>query len=250
MPRIPSVTSTILAASTASHYFSGHPGRTGSGRHSPSETERETMEIAALEIARMSEEIDGFRNELLIEQQKRIELEAHIESMKDREVEIEAEVREECYLEMEERFAREMQKWKNTLAEEAERGVEHVDRKLEILTRMGEADDEDKENINAGEAQLDLESENEKLRREIEMLRREVGSKSPSKKERVREPLRETLTLEGLSLGDRDENMRGSSSRGLKERERERSSSPTKKVVRKLVARKWGPEKDDEDVTF
>ena len=253
VPRIPSVTSTILAASTASHYFAP---RMQSGRHSPSETERETMEIAALEIARMSEEIDGLRGELIVEQERRMELEAHVESMKDREVEIEAEVREECYLEMEERFEMEMNRWKARWVQEQERSEEHVDRKLEILTRLGDAeevDDEDKENLHSGAiggADLvngDLELENERLRREVESLRREVGGRSPSK----RAPLRESkgvatvLSLENLSLEDENvkggQNGRGMGGRIGGGRERERESSPSKntKVVRKLGGRKW-----------
>jgi hypothetical protein len=239
VPRIPSVTSTIIAASTTSHYFNPNLGRkgTGCGRSSPSETERETMEIAALEIARMSEEIDGLRAELIAEQERRMEVEAHLESQQDRALEIEAEVREECYQEMEKRIEQEMRRWKATWAAEADRNDEHLDKKLEILNRMGEVDEEDKENVNKGEMHKekngDLEEENERLRREVEMLRREVQGRSPSK----RAPLQESRV--GRDIGEQMERM------SLKESPRKASGnsvngsgSPVKKV-KKLTARKW-----------
>ncbi|KAF8857830.1 P-loop containing nucleoside triphosphate hydrolase protein [Acephala macrosclerotiorum] len=185
VPRIPSVTSTILAQSTASHYFSPRAGRS-----SPTDTERETMEIAALEIARMSEEIDGLRAELLNEQQRRLEVEAHLESMTDRIMEVEAEVREECFVEMEKTMEVEMRRWKANWAEQQERTEEHLDKKLEIYTRSMDAveDGEDKENTPVRD--LSMQDENERLRREVEILRRELQSRSPSKSQRM--PLRES----------------------------------------------------------
>ncbi|KAE9376304.1 P-loop containing nucleoside triphosphate hydrolase protein [Stipitochalara longipes BDJ] len=252
VPRIPSVTSTILAQSTASHYFSP---RVGGGRMSPSETERETMEIAALEIARMSEEIDGLREELAKSERARMELEAHLESFQDRAVEIEAEVREECYQEMEKKMQSELLRWKVVWEAERERNDIHIDRKLEIYTQSIDAvEDEDKENQGfVG----DLDAENERLRREVEMLRRDIQGRSPSKRMPLRESKigRESRThaareamAERAERDERDD--RGMETVG-REMERLRmsgesllkggvpmTSSPTKKV-RKLTARKW-----------
>lgn len=211
---------------------------------SPSDTERETMEIAALEIARMSEEIDGLRAELLAEQQRRLETEAHLESMIDRILEVEAEVREECYSEMEKQMESEMRRWKASWAAEADRNDEHLDRKLEIYTRSMDAS-EDKENtsptkVDAGRnaSDEDLEEENERLRREIEILRREMVQKSPSKAPRA--PLRETSLRRdtGASEVERGlERMRISGDDGLKV-DAVASKSPVKKM-KKLGARKW-----------
>ncbi len=244
VPRIPSVTSTILAQSTASHYFSPRTG----GRMSPSETERETMEIAALEIARMSEEIDGLREELRKSESARMELEAHLESFQDRTMEIEAEIREECYVKMEKKIQSELARWKANWVMEQEKNEVHIDRKLEIYTRSIDAveDEENKEN------QFDLESENDRLRREVEMLRRDLSSRSPSK----RMPLRESRLHSGHSTHtEREASRERVGERGIEtmghEMERLKmsgesvlksgvpiSSSPTKKV-RKLTARKW-----------
>ena len=232
VPRIPSVTSTILAQSASSNYFSSRP--LGNGRNSPSDTERETMEIAALEIARMSEEIDGLRLELAREQERRLEVEAHLETareeVEERVLEKEAEVREDCYTEMEKKLQQEMQRWKATWAAEADRSDEHMDKKLEILTRTIDiAEDEDKENQELGAE--NLEAENEKLRREVAMLRRDLQSRSPSK--RSGGPLRELS-----SVGREMEKLRISNDSIVKEGSRTASGSPVKKV-KKLASRKW-----------
>ncbi|KAH9214842.1 P-loop containing nucleoside triphosphate hydrolase protein [Leptodontidium sp. 2 PMI_412] len=240
VPRIPSVTSTILAQSTASHYFSP--------RSPPSDTDRSTMEIAALEIARMSEEIDGLRSELLSAHQARLETDAHLESMADRMMELEQEIREECYAEMEGRLQSEIARWKATWQAEQDRNDEHLDRKLEIYTRSIDAADpppgldiqeEDKENAHAGPGKIDdLQIENERLRREVEMLRREVVLKSPSKRIPLRESRvgrdRSNTPDTDASIEDAFERM---SVQGNGQRRNE-SRSPTKKV-KKLVARKW-----------
>ena len=225
------------------------------------------MEIAALEIARMSEEIDGLRAELIASNQARLETEAHLESMADRMVELEGEVREECYLEFESRLESELSRWKAQWQAEQDRNDEHMDRKLEIYTRSIDAADtepqslsnsnqglrevgdggepeEDKENAHSGPGKIDnLQIENERLRREVETLRRELAVKSPSKSQgqNRRMPLREsrvgrdrsnTPDTEGDGMGMEEQFERLSVNGSGRER------SPTKKV-KKLVARKW-----------
>lgn len=215
------------------------------------------MEIAALEIARMSEEIDGLRSELLCEQQARMELEAHLESQRDREQEIEQVVREECYLEMEGSMHAELARWKAVWAAETERGEAHLDRKLEIYTRSIDCavlDDEDKENASMNQG---LEMENQRLKREVEMLKRDLAGRSPSKGQRM--PLRESRmhsqtghragdeNEDGNEVGDMGRSMQSLSMNGNGSGRGSRvslkggaslSGSPTKKV-RKLTARKW-----------
>ncbi|KAJ5047064.1 uncharacterized protein L3040_002908 [Drepanopeziza brunnea f. sp. 'multigermtubi'] len=243
VPRIPSVTSTILAQSNAvgSHYFSHrHPGS------SPlNDTERATMEIAALEIARMSEEIDGLRAELRDSQQESLETEAHLESMQDRMNELEQEIREECYAEMEVRLASEMARWKAVWAAEKDNNDEHLDKKLEIYTRSIDSADEaqthgseDKENAHRGpmkEVVGDLESENARLRREVEMLRREVSMRSPSKRMPLRESRLRDRTPE-FAMEEAFEKM--SVHEDEPAIEQQQSRSPVKKV-KKLTARRW-----------
>lgn len=218
------------------------------------------MEIAALEIARMSEEIDGLRAELVSTLQLRLETEAHLESVQERMNELEQEIREECYAEMESRLASEMARWKSIWAAEQDNNDEHLDRKLEIYTRSIDAADdpppqsqsEDKENAHKGpmkEVIGDLESENERLRREVEMLRREASLRSPSK----RLPLRESR----LRDRDRSATPELGGTGGVQEAfermsvhedrvERHQSKSPVKKV-KKLTTRKWDLVDEDDD---
>ena len=243
VPRIPSVTSTILAQSTASHYFSPR-----GGRMSPTDTERETMEIAALEIARMSEEIDGLRLELAAEQERRLEVEAHLESLSNRSLEMEIEIREECYLEMETRMESEMKRWKASWEMEAEKGEVHLDRKLDLYTRSLDAgfdEGEDKENSHSG-ARDELLAENEKLTGEVEQLRRQVHGRSPSKLSRM--PLRESRV--GRESGKMDRaNKVGRAMASMKididESVAVKGAGPVKKI-RHLTARKWDLMDDSE----
>jgi len=195
------------------------------------------MEIAALEIARMSEEIDGLRAELLAEQERRLELEAHYEtlqsSFEDALVEKEVEVREECWNEMESKLEAEMRRWKATWAEEGERNDEHLDKKLEILGRATNLDqDEDKENtpVRTTKKDEDFESENARLRLEVEVLTRQLQGRSPSKRgtKGGGGPLRDISgQMGGLRVSGESIISNGSG-----------NGSPVKRV-RKLTARKW-----------
>ncbi|KAH8591589.1 P-loop containing nucleoside triphosphate hydrolase protein [Bisporella sp. PMI_857] len=252
VPRIPSVTSTILASSVGSNYFSPR------GRLSPTDTERETMEIAALEIARMSEEIDGLRAELLVEQDRRFQVEAHLESMQasleDRLMDMEAEVREECFQEMESNLEKQMRHWKATWAAENDRNDEHLDKKLEIMSRATDLEDEDKENFPSAPMHqvVELESENQKLKREVEILRRELQGRSPSKQRSgvLREQrsgiLREIGAPSLGSLGRDMERMRVSGESVNSVGTNNSSTTPSVKKVRKLTTRKW--DLGDEDM--
>ncbi|KAH8801749.1 kinesin family protein-like protein [Xylogone sp. PMI_703] len=249
VPRIPSVTSTILAQSTAGSaksYCSSDRG----------DTEREAMEIAAIEIARMSEEIDGLRNELESEQQKRMECESHLLSMEDRLLDLESEIREECYQEMEKRMQEEMARWKATWATEVDRNEEHMDKKIEIYTRGIELDiDEDKENIHSGynPDTASLQDENERLRKEVELLRRQLeGNASPTKSRRL--PLRESRTtsdvvkeMANLSINDSTtKNVRSTRSSKIGTPELARAQGSPVKRVRKLGTKKWDLCEDDD----
>ncbi|KAI9644789.1 hypothetical protein NHQ30_006816 [Ciborinia camelliae] len=284
VPRMPSITATILGSSQSSDR---HPDlttctspalthyRVGLSQ-SPTETERETMEIAALEIARMSEEIDGLRGELERETRLRMESEAHLQSMEDRMLELEMDIREECYDEMEKRIQEESRRWMVRLEEHGEREEEWRDRKVEVLVRsLGVCvrGDEDKENQN-GDATLSLEMENAKLLREVERLKRELNNGSPTKfrkpsnrilkesrthaVDKSASPIPDNVEDEGLDLRDSMAKLKvdddaeigvGRSASGKLRIKKSAAStgSPTKKV-RKLTAKKWDMPDDDDDL--
>ncbi|OTA55643.1 kinesin [Hypoxylon sp. EC38] len=285
VPRIPSITSTILAnggatmqshqsessvgsrSPTSSPVMSHHrpyyqPSGAQSRMFSPaSDTERATMENAALEIARMAEIIDQLNAELARESEARMAAEAHLLSMEDRIEELEQEIREECYADFEQRLALEMGRWKASLSIEQERGEEHWDRKVEVLARSvgvvtvtapssddDDVENEDKENILIE----DLEEENERLRREVAILKRELSGRTPSKRSPLQErgdvpSVRSSTSSDVLGgIGNRMEKLRMNDGEEKKVLKVTSSGSPTKKV-RKLATKKWeGVAPDDE----
>jgi hypothetical protein len=218
VPRIPSITATILANAPPSSgvrppspgqlpqqqqqqqqsHHSHHPRPfmpPGSGsyrNHTPqmSADERATMEIAALEIARLSDELFQLREEVEHQTEARFMAEAHLLSMEDRMIDLEAAIRDDCATEFEQRLALELARFKASLAVEQERNEEHWDRKVDVLERGLDADENmtgggdcDKENVLVE----NLEEEVERLRRENAILKRELTGRSPSK----RRPLEE-----------------------------------------------------------
>ncbi|RKK48542.1 hypothetical protein BFJ70_g7548 [Fusarium oxysporum] len=259
VPRVPSITTTILAqppqmaqnrsvSPTHPHPRPFMPAGGGSYRNfSPpmSSDERATMEIAALEIARLSEEADQLREEVDRQNEARVAAEAHLLTMEDRMLDLEAAIREECAMEFEQRLALEMARWKNSMAIEQERTEEHWDRKVEVLER-GLASDEDcdKENVLIE----DLEEEVDRLRRENGILKRELASRSPTK----RKPLEEREDFAPSSkpsrgdsmtnLGRKLERMRVS---GEKARPVPVNGNGSPKKMRKLGTKKWEHEEDE-----
>ncbi|KAJ6445303.1 kinesin [Purpureocillium lavendulum] len=280
VPRIPSITATILATSppmgnpVAPSATQHHPrpfmppgGASTYRNHTPpmNADERATMEIAALEIARMSDEIDQLREEVETQTEARNVAEAHLLSMEDRMLDLEAAIRDDCATEFEQRLTLELARFKASLALEQERNEEHWDRKVDVLERGLDAypagadpdSDGDKENVLVE----DLAQEVERLRRENTVLKRELAGRTPCR----RMPLAEREDMSGPSpqqtqtqtqtqgngggntsganspvgsLGRRLERMRVGSGVADAQRARDVSGSPTKKV-RRLGAKRW-----------
>lgn len=252
VPRAPSFTVNMLAPSPTHSTAHTRPfGNAGFGSQrshfSPvnATDERVTMEIAALEIARMSDEIEQLRDEIEVQSEARIAAEAHLLSTEDRMIDMEAAVREECALEFEQRLAVELARFKASMQIEKERHEEHWDRKVDILERgldTGFEEDFDKENVLVE----NLTQEVERLRRENTILKRELASRSPSKRKPLEE--REDFSMAGGS-GASSSKHDGVSSLGRKLERIKISSDGTRsgsnngpgspKKLRRLVARRW-----------
>ncbi|QYT01621.1 Kinesin-like protein [Trichoderma simmonsii] len=250
--RAPSFTANTLAPSpTVSTHHTRPFGNAGFGsvrsHFSPVKAtdERVTMEIAALEIARMSEEIEQLRQEIEVQSEARIIAEAHLLSTEDRMIDMEAAVREECALEFEQRLAMELARFKASMQIEKERHEEHWDRKVDILERgldTGFEEDFDKENVLVE----NLTQEVERLRRENMILKRELSNRSPSKRKPLEE--REDFVLPSGSGTPKHDSVTSIS----RKFERIKISSDvggangprSPKKVRRLVARRWD-EPDD-----
>ncbi|KAF2501209.1 kinesin family protein-like protein [Lophium mytilinum] len=179
VPRIPSVSSTILSGTTA-----GGKSTLSSGRSSPT-VSWEELEQATQEVARLTEEADILAMQLDDERERRLHAEECWRAAEERMTALEQEIRDECFAEMEERMDAERRRWKGAWDEEADRADEHFDRKIEVLVKGIEVH-EDEEGEAEGEVRVDeLERENEGLKRKLELLEREVQGRSPSKKQRI-----------------------------------------------------------------
>ncbi|KAM0278609.1 hypothetical protein ACHAQH_005083 [Verticillium albo-atrum] len=262
IPRIPSITSTLLAdtpttTATSEALLSVNPSSSQrsyfsqpSGSHrnispsSPTDGDRFIMEHAALEIARMQEEINHLHQELDVERDARVAAEAHLLSMEDRMLELEQTIREDCAAEYESRYDLEVARWKATMQAQQERGEEHWDRKMELFERgLGPHDDdeeggEDKENVLVE----DLEQENERLRREMGVLKRELMGRSPTR----RQPLHERDDFGGRNgdvgaggLGRKMEQLRVSNASNSSV-----ASGGSPKKMRRLPAKRWEDAED------
>ena len=130
VPRIPSITSTIFSGTTANN-----KSQLTSGRTTPSSLTTEEIEFAASEIARLSEKLDIVQIRLAEEEKRRREAENAWQIAEERCMAMEQEIREECAEETERRLEEERNRWMGARAEEADRNDEHLDRKLEILSK-------------------------------------------------------------------------------------------------------------------
>lgn len=120
VPRIPSVSSTILAGSVA---CSGTHKADASG-HTPgtaTHTDEAVVEMAFSEIARLSEEVEILGVRLSEEEGRRREAEESWQRAEERAEEIEREVREECWEDMERRMGEERRRWIGAWGEEVSR---------------------------------------------------------------------------------------------------------------------------------
>lgn len=191
-PRVPSTTSTILAGSNA-------PLRTGatsaaSGRTTPTLLSASCTAALQDELATALAAIAALRADLEIstldlehERQRRRNAEESWQEAMLRAEEIEGEVREEVWAEMEARMDLEQRRWRAARDEEFECNEAHLDAKIGALVRGLE---EDKENVHVQEggavAELEIEVDELKGRlRDVEERKRSEQMRSPSKKVRV-----------------------------------------------------------------
>lgn len=192
--------------------------------------DRATMELAALEIARLTEEVEALRREAAREAEARAVAEAHLLTLEDRMVELEEIIREDCAAEFEKRLEDEVSRWKACLAAEVEKGEEHWDRKVELLERGLVGVEVEDKNTGAGEDKENVLVEDggeevERLRRENAVLRRELAGRSPTR----RVPLREREdVLQGEVEGLSGRMQRLAVGEGKRERK-----------VRRLPAKRW-----------
>jgi hypothetical protein len=181
VPRVPSITATMLAGTAAA------PTKT----RASSGALQEELETALAAIASLREDLEMTQLRLDEETRRRQEAEMSWQAAESRMYEIEAEVREEVWSEMEAQMALEQRRWRAARDEELDRNDEHMDRKLELMARgidLYASPSDDKENAGGEESGrvAELEDEVGMLKERLAATEREKESqRSPSKKMRV-----------------------------------------------------------------
>lgn len=192
VPRIPSTTETILANLPHKRPGTASSARTASsGRITPSAIIEE-LENANAEVARLTAEMEVFALRLAEETARRKAAEASWAAAEDHMVDLEQEIRDECYHEMEMAVDQERRRWQTALENEQDNQQAHIDSKIDVVIRATKAqmrqeikvyEDPDPELRDRLE---ELERENEMLRAKIEAQERESQQRSASPVKRMR----------------------------------------------------------------
>jgi Kinesin motor domain len=130
VPRVPSVTSTIVG--NGLKYPGIHNGRSSPQDHYFS---AQGLEQANNEVEMLSEECNALSVRLAQEEIKRTEAELKLQAQEERMLVTEQEIREDCWVEMEQRIEEEKERWRRVWEEERLRGERYVDGKLEIMQK-------------------------------------------------------------------------------------------------------------------
>ncbi|BDD62541.1 hypothetical protein MAP00_007509 [Monascus purpureus] len=240
VPRVPSVNETIQSSTLNSRK---RPSG-GSGRYSPAGVSAEELERATDQIARITAECETLAVRLAEEEISRAELELRLRATEGKCLIIEQEAREEAWAEMEERLEEERRRWQRAWAEQADRNDEHLDKKIELLSK-GFQIYEDPE-PSADERVVELEQENAQLRSKIAALERELMGRSPTKKSKIRNKSSEALCRES----DIENALRRMDQLKLTDNTvfspAPTGNSPVKRKQRKMATRRWdlGPEEE------
>ena len=192
VPRIPSTTDTILASLPSKRPGTASSARTASsGRASPPATTEE-LENANAEIARLAAKLEVFAIRLSEETARRKAAESSWAAAEDHMVDLEQEIRDECYHEMELAVDQERRRWQTVLENEQDNQQAHMDSKIDVVIRATKAqmkqeikvyEDPDPELRDRIE---ELERENELLRAKLEANERETQQRSASPIKRMR----------------------------------------------------------------
>lgn len=172
VPRIPSVTSTILGGPQNAVYISSTSIGLSARQHGPCSTcSTKEAEVATIRGA-MEEQVE----------QHSIELE-----------ELELKIRAECWDAFSLEIEKERARWANAWEEERERVEGHVDEKVDVLVRgLGvdmQGDREKNDELDQMRRKLaTAERENEMLRSKVKNMereRKEAGTRTPSRKIKI-----------------------------------------------------------------
>ncbi|KAH5713241.1 kinesin-like protein [Parastagonospora nodorum] len=172
VPRIPSTTSTILSNLPAKHYANS------SGRSTPSSAVLEELDAANTEIARLTQEMEIFAIRLTEETQRRRAAEASWAAAENHMADLEQEIRDECFQELEAAVDQERRRWQAVLDNEQDNQQAHLDSKIDIVIKATKAQMRDEVKVYEDpDPELrdrvdELERENEVLKAKLEAMER------------------------------------------------------------------------------
>ncbi|KAF2262596.1 kinesin [Lojkania enalia] len=178
VPRIPSTTSTILSGTTLKH-----ASTTSSGRTTPAAV-LEELEYANSEIGRLTSEIEVLALRLTEETARRKAAEQSWRAAEDHMLEIEQEIRDECFAETENAVDQERRRWQAMWDAEQDNNEMHMDRKIDVQAAAVKIYEDPKPGLR--ERAQELEKENEVLRARLEAMERESQAKSASPVKKMR----------------------------------------------------------------
>lgn len=174
VPRAPSTSESILSGTL----------RSSKGSDSHNLAANEELQNALAEIERLTAENDNLAVRLAEEEIARSELEMQLKSSEEKCLMIEQDVREECWAEMDERMEEERKRWQSAWDDQAGRNDEHIDQKIELLSRGFNGIVREDPETPPDEKTEELAFENDQLRSRIIALERELNCQSPSRKPR------------------------------------------------------------------
>jgi hypothetical protein len=183
VPRIPSYTSTMVPLA--------RPGTSASGRLTPSNPAASdaALESTLAELALLRQDLELTQLRLEEETQRRKEAESSWLTAETRLESLELDLRDEIWEEFESQLASERHRYHAARAAEQDHVDQHLDRKLDILTRgLGEVEVCEDGDVEGEEKIAELEEENERLREKVQAFEREKENQSPVRKMRVLKP--------------------------------------------------------------
>ncbi|KAG9527248.1 P-loop containing nucleoside triphosphate hydrolase protein, partial [Aureobasidium melanogenum] len=183
VPRVPSYTSTIVPLA--------RPGTSASGRLTPSNPAASdtALESALAELALLRQDLELTQLRLEEETQRRKEAESSWLTAENRLESLELELRDEIWEEFESQLESERRRYHAAREVEQEHVDQHLDRKVEILTRgLSEVQVREDSDAEGEEKIAELEEENARLREKVQAFEREKENQSPVRKMRVLKP--------------------------------------------------------------
>lgn len=183
VPRVPSYTSTMIPLA--------RPGTAASGRLTPSTPAPmdAALESTLAELALLRQDLELTQLRLEEETQRRKEAESSWLTAEQRLENLELELRDEIWEEFESQLESERHRYHAAREAEQEHVEQHLDKKLEILTRgLGEVEVCEDEEAEGEENIAELEDENQRLREKLQAFEREKENQSPVRKMRVLKP--------------------------------------------------------------